>query len=129
MLATYLVGEWTDSEAQVEALRKGLGLTPSTDDAFWTAVAGATTNMKPRDKIVFLSDVVPLFGTGAESLDQLPSLMPLLNEAIKRKLPEAPADDVELLATDLLATDFLRSDRPNAGERLLRFVMVRPSML
>ena len=124
MLAAYLVSEWTNSDAQVEALRKGLGLSPSADDAFWSGIAGSTKNLKPRDKIVFLSDIVPLFGTGSEALEQLPSLLPMLTEAIRNKLPEAPAEDVELLATDLVATDFLRAERPNAGERLLRFVMV-----
>ena len=124
MLAAYIVQDWTNSEAQVDALRKGLGLTPSADDAFWTGIAGSTKNLKPRDKIVFLSDIVPLFGTGSETLAQLPALLPMLNEAIRTKLPEAPAEDVELLATDLVATDFLRASRPNAGERLLRFLMV-----
>ena len=129
MLASYLVNEWTNSDAQVDALRKGLGLTPSAEDAFWTAVAGSTKNLKPRDKIVFLSDVVPLFGTGSEALAQLPSLLPLLVEAIRNKLPETPPEDVELLATELAATDFLRAGRPNAGERLLRFVMVNRQVI
>lgn len=127
LLAALLVSRWTDSAAQVEALRKGLGLLPSAEDPFWAPIGAATKSMKPKDKIVFLSDVIPLFGTAASAaaIELLPALLPQCVAAVKNKLPEAPDDDVELLATEFIATDFLNSDNATAaGQRLLRYLAV-----
>jgi hypothetical protein len=130
MLASYIVADWTNSEAQVEALRKGLGLLPSAGDEFWISVSLATKSMRPKDKIVFLSDIVPLFGTSLSNrLAELPALLTLLNEMILEKLPEALPEDIQLLSTELAATDFLRSAVPNAADRLTRYVKVKYAAL
>ena len=74
---------------------------------------------------MFLSDVIPLFGTDAEFLlKEIPSLLPQLNEAIRVKVPEMTEDDVQLLSTDIIATDFLTSTSSNAASRLLKFISV-----
>ena len=56
LLANYLVSTWANSPAQVDALRKGLGLEPA--DAFWQEVGESTSTLEPNAKITFLGEVI-----------------------------------------------------------------------
>lgn len=119
MLGAMLLNQWTGSAVQKLALRRGVGLS-APDEAFWTSIATSSSNLKPRDKIILLSDLISLFGTpvaedkeeeSEETLPEMAALTPLvlqeLLNVIKIKFPEMEPGDTELLACELLASDFI----------------------
>eukprot|EP01041_Mallomonas_annulata_P010787 gene10787-22518_t len=116
MLASFILTEWSGSQAQKLALRRGVGLDPA-DDIFWNPVASATSALGPRDKIILLSDVLPLFKdqtamdveseTGPYAAP-VPQLLLQLVAALQSVCTRLPALDIELLATELLASDYVQ---------------------
>lgn len=131
LLAMLVVETWTDSEAQRQALAMALGLVPSAEDPFWAPIGAATKSMRPKDKVIFLADVLPLFGSpAAPRLAALPVVLSAVVQAVKARLPDATDDDVQLIATEFIATDFLASTSPDAAARLVRYLgTVEPSVL
>jgi hypothetical protein len=75
-LAILIAEQWTNSMDQIIALKTGLGLIPAGEDPFWAPVGAATRNMRPKDKIVFLADILPLFGSRSIlKLNVIPTLL------------------------------------------------------
>jgi SAM-dependent methyltransferase len=107
------------SDEQLAALKQGLGLrTPSNE--FWVPIGRNTANMKVEDRISLLSYIVPRFGSGNEKQDEaLAAFVDGLNptySVLKRKCPELVDADVELLGTELLASEILTLGRSTREE-------------
>jgi hypothetical protein len=119
MMANFLFDKWTNSEEQKAALKQGLGLSPSND--FWTSVSKNTGSMSPRQKVIFLSNIVPVFGT-SERILLYPELLEKVIENIQKRLPEEAIGSVQDFASDFIITDFLLSEKPDASNRLIRYL-------
>eukprot|EP00611_Tribonema_gayanum_P031492 TRINITY_DN9112_c0_g1_i5.p1 TRINITY_DN9112_c0_g1~~TRINITY_DN9112_c0_g1_i5.p1 ORF type:complete len:480 (+),score=164.54 TRINITY_DN9112_c0_g1_i5:497-1936(+) len=112
LLASRLATDgWTNSDAQIAALKEGLGMTKVGED-FWGPLGKLTMQMAPEDKVLLLTSLIPLFGTprGDKSLAALLPTLEAAISTIQEKLPKADPGDVQLLATDLIVTDFLPMD-------------------
>lgn len=122
MLANFLFPHWTNSAEQIAALRQGLGLSPA--DGFWTSVSKNTASMSPRQKVIFLSNLVPFFGT-SDKVSSYPELLEKTIASIQKRLPDealAALAAVQDFASDFLIADFLLSDKPDAADRALRYI-------
>jgi SAM-dependent methyltransferase len=107
------------SDEQLAALKQGLGLrTPSKE--FWVPIGRNTANMKVEDRISLLSYIVPRFGSGDEKQDEaLAAFVDGLNptySVLRRKSPAMVDADVELLGTELLASEILTLGRSTREE-------------
>ena len=119
MLANFLFPTWTNSAEQISALRQGLGLSPADD--FWTSVSKNTGSMSPRQKVIFLSNLVPFFGT-SDKVSSYPELLEKTISSIQKRLPDEAVGSVQDFASDFLIADFLLSDKPDAANRALRYI-------
>lgn len=97
----------------------GLGLrTPS--EEFWAPVGQNTAAMTAEDKINLLSYIVPRFGSG--SAEQEAALVAFVDgmkptfSAIRSKCPDLSEADVQLLGTELLASEILIPGRSTREE-------------
>jgi SAM-dependent methyltransferase len=111
--------DFSASEAQLQALREGLGLkTPGAD--FWLPVGQQTAAMQIDDKISLLAYIVPRFGSGKPEQEQsLQSFVTGLSPTfavIRSKCPGMPESDVQLLGTELLAVEVLTIGRCSREE-------------
>jgi len=130
-----------DTAALEAALLEGLGLTPPQAD-FWRPLGALTSKLIAEDKIWLLLDVVPCFGfPGSERHGKLSELVEVLtttqatlsavldppDESAAAALAEDPAapvpakkafpaGDLQLLAVELVVTDFLLADGFTASE-------------
>lgn len=130
-----------DTAALEAALLEGLGLTPPQAD-FWRPLGALTSKLIAEDKIWLLLDVVPCFGfPGSERHGKLAELVEVLtaaqatlsavldppDESAAAALAEDPAaavpakkafpaGDLQLLAVELVVTDFLLADGFSASE-------------
>ena len=119
MMANFLYTKWSNSDEQKEALKQGLGLSPPNE--FWAVVSKNTGSMSPRQKVIFLTNIVPFFG----SSDKLPSYPDLLSETIdtiQKRLPDEAIGSIQDFASDILITDFLSSQHPDAAKRVIRYL-------
>jgi hypothetical protein len=91
-------------------LKQGLGLeTPS--EEFWLPLGKATQEIHPEDRVLLIAEFTPLLGTPEESVAlRAISMLPDIISMISQRLPAASKEDVQLLATDLIITDFLPTD-------------------
>mmetsp|Transcript_33758 Transcript_33758/g.77914 ORF Transcript_33758/g.77914 Transcript_33758/m.77914 type:complete len:566 (+) Transcript_33758:119-1816(+) len=110
LFAANLAPNWTNSDAEKEALREGLGLINPRDE-FWKPLGAATTNLQAEDKIWLLVDLIPYFAPGNEKgkavLLTLPAVMEDVASVLKEKAPDLDDGDIQLLASDLALTEFL----------------------
>jgi len=120
MLANFLYPVWTNSAEQKAALSQGLGLSPADD--FWTSVSKNTGAMSPRQKVIFLSNLVPFFGTKSDKVSSYPELLEKAVDSIQKRLPDEALGSVQDFASDFLIADFLLSDKPDAANRALRYI-------
>jgi hypothetical protein len=107
------------NEEQILALKQGLGLrTPS--EEFWTPVGQNTAAMTAEDKINLLSYIVPRFGSGnAEQEAALVSFVDGMKptfSTIRSKCSDLSESDVQLLGTELLASEILIPGRSTREE-------------
>jgi hypothetical protein len=97
----------------------GLGLrTPSKE--FWAPVGENTAAMTAEDKINLLSYIVPRFGSGSAeqeaALEAFVDGMKPTFAAIRSKCPDLSEEDVQLLGTEMLASEILIPGRSTREE-------------
>jgi hypothetical protein len=125
MLAVFLLPKWDDTEAQREALKLGLGLGKGNEE-FWGPLGACTSAMPPREKILFLSEIIPEFGKNLK-LEKLPDLLSQLLVRIREKIPGIEEASLQIFVADLAVTDFLQSSSSDQNipfSRVLKFIDV-----
>ena len=100
-------------------LQSGLGLrSPSKE--FWVPVGENTSAMNAEDKINLLSYIVPRFGSGSAeqeaALEAFVEGMKPTYATIRSKRPDLSEEDVQLLGTELLASEILIPGRSTREE-------------
>eukprot|EP00612_Vaucheria_litorea_P004777 CAMPEP_0171462196 /NCGR_PEP_ID=MMETSP0945-20130129/6331_1 /TAXON_ID=109269 /ORGANISM="Vaucheria litorea, Strain CCMP2940" /LENGTH=498 /DNA_ID=CAMNT_0011988675 /DNA_START=134 /DNA_END=1630 /DNA_ORIENTATION=- len=108
---------WNGSEAQILGLKEGLGMVP-VDDTFWGPLGKLTMQIESEDKVLLLSEFVPLFGT-EEGEGLVSAIIPSLESALKvvgEKLPSASPREVQLLSVDLILSDFVSAPSEKRGD-------------
>jgi len=113
-LAADLVGDpdFDGNDLQINNLKMGLGLRKPSKD-FWAPVGKLTAAMTPEDKVNLLSYIVPRFGTGDKAQDDaleafVSGLEPTFS-VIRSKCPSMKECDVQLLGSELLASEVLKT--------------------
>lgn len=113
-LAANLVGDpdFDGNDLQINNLKMGLGLRKPSKD-FWAPVGKLTAAMPPDDKVNLLSYVVPRFGSGDKAQDDaleafVSGLEPTF-AVIRSKCPNMKEGDVQLLGSELLASEVLKA--------------------
>jgi len=120
-LAADLLGDpdFVGNDLQVNNMKMGLGLRkPSAE--FWAPVGKLTAAMAPEDKVNLLSYIVPRFGSGDASQDEaleafVSGLKPTF-AVIRSKCPAMDESDVQLLGSELLASEVLKPGRSTREE-------------
>ena len=133
-LATDLISDpgFTGSDEQIVSLKQGLGLrTPSQD--FWVPIGQNTANMEVEERISLLGYIVPRFGSGNPEQEEalqafVTGLVPTYS-VIRSKCPELEDADVELLGTELLATEVLTLGRSTREEFAAWMAALKPEEL
>jgi len=120
-LAADLVGDpdFEGNDAQVNNMKMGLGLRkPSAN--FWAPVGRLTAAMAPEDKVNLLAYIVPRFGSGddvqEEALEAFVSGLEPTFAVIRSKCPSMKESDVQLLGSELLASEVLIPGRSTREE-------------
>jgi len=120
-LAANLVGDpdFSGNDVQINNMKMGLGLRkPSAN--FWAPVGKLTADMTPEEKINLLSYIVPRFGSGnpaqEEALEAFVSGLEPTLSVIRSKCPDMKESDVQLVGTELLASEVLRVGRSTREE-------------
>jgi len=133
-MATDLISDpgFTASEEQILALKQGLGLrTPSQE--FWVPIGQNTANMDVEERISLLGYIVPRFGSGnpeqEEALTAFVSGLAPTYSVIRSKCSELSDADVELLGTELLATEVLTLGRSTREEFAAWITALEPDEL
>ena len=133
-LATDLISDpdFTASEEQILALKQGLGLrSPSAE--FWVPIGQNTANMDIEERISLLAYIVPRFGSGnpeqEEALQAFVSGLAPTYSVIRSKCSELSDADVELLGTELLATEVLTVGRSTREEFAAWMMALEPDEL
>mmetsp|Transcript_23411 Transcript_23411/g.36787 ORF Transcript_23411/g.36787 Transcript_23411/m.36787 type:complete len:211 (-) Transcript_23411:123-755(-) len=120
-LAADLLGDpdFAGNDLQVNNMKMGLGLRkPSAE--FWAPVGKLTAAMAPEDKVNLLSYIVPRFGSGDTAQDKaleafVSGLKPTF-AVIRSKCPAMDESDVQLLGSELLASEVLKPGRSTREE-------------
>ena len=120
-LATDLISDpdFTASDAQMLELKQGLGLrTPSSE--FWVPIGENTSNMDIEERISLLAYITARFDSGDAAQDEalqafVTGLKPTYG-VIRSKCSEMSATDIELLGTELLASEILTTGRSSREE-------------
>jgi len=120
-LTANLVGDpdFTGNDVQINNMKMGLGLRkPSAN--FWAPVGKLTADMTPEEKINLLSYIVPRCGSGnpaqEEALEAFVSGLEPTFSVIRSKCPDMKESDVQLVGTELLASEVLRVGRSTREE-------------
>lgn len=115
-LAADLVGDtkFTGNEVQIANLKMGLGLRKPSKE-FWAPVGKATSLMTPEDKVNLLAYIVPRFGSNdvvqERCLEAFVSGLEPTFAIVRSKCPTLNESDVQLLGSELLATEILEPGR------------------
>ena len=113
--------DFNGSERQILAMKEGLGLRKPGPD-FWLPVGQNTAAMEVGDKVNLLAYIVPRFGLIDENPAQEEALKAFVSglkptyELIKSKCPGMSESDVQLLGTELLASEVLTVGRSTREE-------------
>jgi len=120
-LAANLVGDpdFDGNELQINNMKMGLGLRKPSQN-FWKPVGTLTAAMTPEDKVNLLAYIVPRFGTGDAAQDEaleafVTGLEPTF-KVIRSKCPNMKEGDVQLLGSELLASEVLKPGRSTREE-------------
>jgi hypothetical protein len=120
-LATDLIcdPDFMANEEQILNLQQGLGLrTPSPE--FWVPIGENTSAMNVEERISLLGYIVPRFGSGnpaqEEALNAFVSGLKPTYAVIREKCPDLAESDVQLLGTDLLASEVLKPGKTTRDE-------------
>jgi len=120
-LAADLVGDpdFVGSPVQINNMKMGLGLRKPSKE-FWAPVGKATAAMAPEDKVNLLAYIVPRFGSadaGQEAaLAAFVSGLEPTCEVVRTKCPGLKERDVQLLGSELLASEVLVPGRSTRAE-------------
>ena len=120
-LAANLVGDpdFDGNDLQINNMKMGLGLRKPSKD-FWAPVGKLTSAMTPEDKVNLLAYIVPRFGTGDsvqdEALGAFVSGLEPTFKVIRSKCPSMKESDVQLLGSELLASEVLKPGRSTRVE-------------
>mmetsp|Transcript_32585 Transcript_32585/g.60243 ORF Transcript_32585/g.60243 Transcript_32585/m.60243 type:complete len:665 (-) Transcript_32585:82-2076(-) len=112
-LAADLLGDpdFEGNDLQVNNMKMGLGLRKPSKD-FWAPVGKLTAAMTPEEKVNLLSYIVPRFGSGDaaqdEALEAFVSGLEPTFAVIRSKCPTMKERDVQLLGSELLASEVLK---------------------
>eukprot|EP00569_Conticribra_weissflogii_P004626 CAMPEP_0171335866 /NCGR_PEP_ID=MMETSP0878-20121228/5618_1 /TAXON_ID=67004 /ORGANISM="Thalassiosira weissflogii, Strain CCMP1336" /LENGTH=648 /DNA_ID=CAMNT_0011837197 /DNA_START=144 /DNA_END=2090 /DNA_ORIENTATION=- len=120
-LAADLLGDpdFNGNDEQMKNMKMGLGLRkPSAD--FWAPVGKLTAKMTPEDKVNLLAYIVPRFGSDdpaqKEALEAFVSGLEPTFAVIRSKCPGMNEGDVQLLGSELLASEVLIPGRSTREE-------------
>lgn len=120
-LAANLVGDpdFDGDDLQINNMKMGLGLRKPSKD-IWAPVGKLTAAMTPEDKVNLLAYIVPRFGTGDSAQDEalkafVSGLEPTFS-VIRSKCPNMTDGDVQLLGSELLASEVLKPGRSTREE-------------
>lgn len=120
-LATDLIIDpsFNGNDEQILALKMGLGLRKPSPE-FWEPVGQRTSAMQPEDKVNLLAHLVPRFGSkdpAQESAlnDFVAGLEPTF-AVIRSKCPTMTESDVQLIGSELLASEILQPGRSTKKE-------------
>ena len=133
-LATDLISDpdFTASDEQILALKQGLGLRKPSEE-FWVPIGQNTANMDIDERICLLAYIVPRFGSGnpeqEEALKAFVSGLAPTYSVISSKCSELSDADVELLGTELLATEVLTLGRSTREEFAAWMAALEPDEL
>ena len=133
-LATDLISDpdFTASDEQILALKQGLGLRKPSEE-FWVPIGQNTANMDIDERICLLAYIVPRFGSGnpeqEEALKAFVSGLAPTYSVIRSKCSELSDADVELLGTELLATEVLTLGRSTREEFAAWMAALEPDEL
>jgi len=120
-LAADLMGDpdFEGNDAQVSNMKMGLGLRKPSKE-FWAPVGKLTAAMRPEDKVNLLAYIVPRFGSGdaaqEEGLGAFVSGLEPTFALIRTKCPSMKEGDVQLLGSELLASEVLVPGRSRRDE-------------
>jgi len=111
--------DFTASDEQMLAMRQGLGLRKPSEE-FWLPVGQNTAAMEIGDKISLLAYIVPRFGSGnpaqEEALRAFVTGLKPTYAILRKKCPDLSESDVQLLGTELLASEVLTVGRSTREE-------------
>jgi hypothetical protein len=100
-------------------MKMGLGLKKPSKE-FWAPVGKLTAAMRPEDKVNLLAYIVPRFGSGDprqdEALEAFVSGLEPTFAVIRSKCPSMKEGDVQLLGSELLASEVLKPGRSTREE-------------
>lgn len=120
-LAADLIGDpdFDGNDLQISNMKMGLGLRKPSKD-FWAPVGKLTAAMTPEDKVNLLAFIVPRFGRGSAAQDAaleafVTGLEPTF-AIIRSKCPGMNEADVQLLGSELLASEVLKPGRSTREE-------------
>lgn len=120
-LAADLLGDpdFTGSDIQINNMKMGLGLRkPSAE--IWAPVGKLTAAMAPEDKVNLLAYIVPRCGSDdpaqQEALNAFVSGLEPTFAVIRSKCPSMKESDVQLVGTELLASEVLKPGRSSREE-------------
>lgn len=111
-LAADLMGDpdFEGNDLQINNMKMGLGLRKPSKD-FWAPVGKLTAAMTPEDKVNLLAHIVPRFGSGniaqEEALGAFVTGLEPTFALVRTKCPSMKEADVQLLGTELLASEVL----------------------
>ncbi|KAL7554961.1 hypothetical protein ACHAWF_018540 [Thalassiosira exigua] len=120
-LAADLVGDpdFDGNDVQINNMKMGLGLRKPSKD-FWAPVGRLTAAMEPEDKVNLLAYIVPRFGSddpaGEESLRAFVTGLEPTFAVIRSKCPGMKEGDLQLLGSELLASEVLKPGRSTREE-------------
>lgn len=111
-LAADLMGDpdFEGNDLQINNMKMGLGLRKPSKD-FWAPVGKLTAAMTPEDKVNLLAHIVPRFGSvniaQEEALGAFVTGLEPTFALVRTKCPSMKEADVQLLGTELLASEVL----------------------
>lgn len=120
-VAADLVGDpdFEGNDLQIKNMKMGLGLKKPSKE-FWAPVGKLTAAMRPEDKVNLLAYIVPRFGSGDprqdEALEAFVSGLEPTFAVIRSKCPSMKEGDVQLLGSELLASEVLKPGRSTREE-------------
>lgn len=120
-LAADLVGDpdFDGNDLQINNMKMGLGLRKPSKD-FWAPVGKLTAAMAPEAKVNLLAYIVPRFGSGDpaqdESLEAFVKGLEPTFAVVRNKCPGMKEADVQLLGSELLASEALIPGRSTREE-------------